>query len=85
MPTAIAPSRVTVTSRGASTGSTTGARGSAGGGPPIATPRPDPALVKGQRGAVRDRGLRPPPTICDVDAEIGEREQPRAGVGGLAP
>ena len=39
--------------------------------------RPDPALERGQGRAFGDRGSGEAPPLGDVDAEIGQREQPR--------
>ena len=46
----------------------------------VAALSPDPALVDVQRRAVRDRGLGGPPPFLDVEAEVGERQQPGARI-----
>ena len=46
----------------------------------VAALRADPALVDGERRAVRDGSLRAAPPLLDVDAEIGQGEQPGARV-----
>ena len=79
-PTAIAPSRITVPDRGASTTPTTRClrervlvRGASLGF--------DPASPGGLGGAARDRRVRAPPPLGLVDPEIGEREQACARIG----